>query len=80
MITYMAANPGVKYAVNVPASNASFRSDFESGDYLETLAEMGVKIYAYTFNKVNISDVPQWADGAVSEDCNVNFERYVANI
>lgn len=67
-----------KYCMNVAASNDSIRQIMV--DNMITAKELGITLYAYTYNKSNVAYTPVWADGIVSENCNANYENWKSNM
>lgn len=76
-MTYATNNPSGKYCFSVAYSNDSVASAFDA--VMDDVVDLADAIYVYTYNKSNISTVPAFADGVVSEDCNVNYEQCKSN-
>lgn len=77
-ISYIEENTGHKYCMNIGCSNATVMEAISSR--IGTVSGLGVVMYAYTYNKSNVNNVPNWADGVVSENCNANYEQWVHNM
>lgn len=78
-IAYVQAHPEhKKYLMNIGSSTEAVRLAIESR--IGIVSGLGITMYAYTYNKNNVANVPRWADGVVSENCNVNYENWLANM
>lgn len=77
-VDYIKANPNHKYCLNVGYSTATTAAAFD--EVIEDVVELGVPIYVYTYNSVNMARVPGFADGVVSENANANYWQWSRNM
>ena len=77
-VNYIETNPNHKYCLNVAYSNVTTAAAFD--EVIEDVVELGVSIYVYTYNSVNMAAVPGFADGVVSENANANYWQWSRNM
>lgn len=68
-LTYIRNHSNTKFCVNLGYNSVKDIID----TYLPQFVALGVTIYTGVFNASNFNQVPQWADGVLSENGNINY-------
>lgn len=71
-ITYANNHPGFRYCFSISYSDTATANAYEANK--SAVGAVADAVYAYTYNRSNLSSAPAWADGLVSENCNVPYE------
>lgn len=72
-LTYIRNHSNTKFCVNLGYNSVKDIID----TYLPQFVALGVTIYTGVFNASSFSQVPQWADGVLSENGNINYYDYL---
>lgn len=71
-VRYLQSWPKKEFCLNIKATGAKGKIREEAESFLPTLEKMNTTLYVYLYGEDNKSDIPAWADGALSETINVN--------